>query len=223
MVVVSGQGTATANIKAATATVRGTGTINASLPNCPVVTISGKPVWVGVPNQLVDIEKGSGAIAIGATVPFSVYDPNNMQTGPITYDWDVSGGYIAWIDLYAWTTITEPQIVLYAGTRNVCGSLGMISRGWSIDNPGGCPPGEICEMSVYPNPTTEELTISTNSPDTEMQSEINMIDSQGSVVHAIKVKGRRSVTISTIGLKKGIYYLRISRNGVTESLQIIVN
>lgn len=224
MVVDSGQGTATTNIKAVNSTTRGTGTINASLPGCPAVSVSPKTVWVGVPNQIVDILKGSGAIAIGATVPFSIHDPNNMSTGVVTYDWDVSGGYFQWIDTYAWTTITEPYLVLYAGSRNVCGSLGMTSRGWNIDNPGGCPPGEICEMSVYPNPSSDELTVSLTSTDTKSTiTNVKLVDSNGTVVYfATAEKNAEDIRIPVKDFKNGTYYLSITQGRTIKQQQIII-
>ena len=223
MVVISGQGTATANIKAINSTTRGTGTISASLPGCPAVSVSPKTVWVGVPNQIADILKGSGAIAIGATVPFSIHDPNNMSTGSVTYDWDVSGGYFAWIDTYAWTTITEPYLVLYAGSRNVCGSLGMISRSWSAEN-GGCPPGEICEMSVFPNPSSDELTVSLSSTDNKnTTTNVKLADSNGTVVYSgTAAKNAKEIKIPVKDLKNGAYYLSITQGRKIKQQQIII-
>ena len=158
-------------------------TANVSTPCGHSSTII-KSVWVGEPNLPIDILKGSGVIAIGATVPFSIHDSNNLNTGAVTYDWVVSGGYFAWIDAYALTTITEPYLVLYAGVRNTCGSLGMITRSWSAEN-GGCPPGEICENFVYPNPASEELTVSLTSTYTKGKiTNVKLVDSNGTVVYS---------------------------------------
>jgi hypothetical protein len=219
----SGQGTPNAVMKASTSSFRGTGTIDATV-NCPNTTVPQKITWVGMPNQITDILKGSGAIAIGATVPFSIQDPNNMNTGIVTYDWDVSGGYFAWIDTYAWTTITEPYLVLYAGSRNACGSLGMTSRGWNIDNPGGCPPGEICEMSVYPNPSSDELTVSLTSTDTKSTiTNVKLVDSNGTVVYSATAEmNAKDIRILVKDLKNGTYYLSITQGQTIKQQQIII-
>jgi lysyl endopeptidase len=183
-----------------------------------------KSVWVGVPNPIADILKGSGAIAIGATVPFSIHDPNNMSTGPVTYDWDVGGGYFQWIDTYAWTTITEPYLVLYAGSRNACGSLGMTSRGWNVDNPDGCPPGEICEMSVYPNPSSDELTVSLASTENKSTiTNVKLVDSNGTVVYSgAAAKNAKEIKIPVNDLKTGTYYLSITQGRSIKQQQIII-
>ena len=223
MTVFSGQGTSSAVIKANSTGSLGNGTISASV-SCANTTVAPQTVWVGVPNQIADILKGSGAIAIGATVPFSIHDPSNMSTGSVTYDWDVSGGYFQWIDTYAWTTITEPYLVLYAGSRNVCGSLGMTSRGWNIDNPGGCPPGEICEMSVYPNPSSDELTVSLTSTDTKRTiTNVKLVDSNGTVVYSDTAgKNAKDIRIPVKDLKNGTYYLSIIQGRTIKQQQIII-
>ena len=142
----------------------------------------------------------------------------------MTYDWDVSGGYFQWIDTYAWTTITEPYLVLYAGSRNVCGSLGMTSRGWNIDNPGGCPPGEICEMSVYPNPSSDELTVSLTSTDTKSTiTNVKLVDSNGTVVYfATAEKNAEDIRIPVKDFKNGTYYLSITQGRTIKQQQIII-
>lgn len=220
--IVSGQGTPNAVMKASTSSFRGTGTINATV-SCPNTTVPQKVTWIGVPNQITDILKGSGAIAIGATVPFSIQDPNNMSTGIVTYDWDVAGGYFQWIDTYAWTTITEPYLILYAGSRNACGSLGMVSRGWSIDT-GGCPPGEICEMSVFPNPSSDELTVSLVSTDNKSTiTDVKLRDSNGTVVYSsMAAKNAKDIKIPVKNLRNGTYYLSIIQGRTIKQQQIII-
>lgn len=204
---------------------RGQVNITANIVNpCGNASSILKSVWVGEPNPPADILKGSGVVAIGSTVPFSIHDLNNPNTGPVTYDWNVSGGYFAWIDAYAWTTITEPYLVLYAGVRNVCGSLGMISRGWNIDNPGGCPPGEICPVSIFPNPATDEVTISVEATDKQNTIiEVKLRDSNGTVVYNMREHAdTKQVKIPVKDLIKGTYYLLIMRDGEISQRQIVV-
>lgn len=182
-----------------------------------------RTVWVGTPNPPTDILKGSGAIAVGATVPFSIEDSNNLNTGPVTYDWDVTGGYFAWIDSYAYTTITEPYLVLYAAVRNGCGPSGMISRGWSAENPGGCPPGEFCEMSVFPNPSSSEFTVSLPSTNRNKSSKIKLADSNGTLVYTTTVlKDVKQITIPAKDLKSGVYYLSVIQGEFIQQKQLII-
>ena len=219
--IVSGQGSAILQIKAMNNQIRETGTINAAV-TCPNTTVPTKNVWVGMPNQIADILKGSGAIAIGATVPFSIHDPSNPNTGPVTYDWDVTGGYFAWIDLHAWTTITEPYLVLYAGSRNACGSLGMISRGWSIENPGGCPPGEICEMSIFPNPSSETVMLKSNVVGEGGKIQQVLLRDSFGLIRYSKGVSAFQFTIPVDKLDDGIYTLTYTIGGRTKTRQIVI-
>jgi len=194
------------------------GNVTISVSACGILA-SPKVFSVGAPNPPVDILKGSGSIAIGATVPFSIYDPNNFSSTSSTfYTWDVTGGYFNPLQgSEAYVTITDSYLVLYASTANACGLGGTISRSFSTEN-GGCPPGEICMARVFPNPATETLRVEFK---TENSKNIKLVNSRSEVVFEATELGKEKY-ISLSNLNEGIYYLIIQEGKTTTKERVII-
>ncbi|MFM7429310.1 MAG: hypothetical protein ACKO1F_05360, partial [Flammeovirgaceae bacterium] len=144
-------------------------------------------VTVGTPAAPTDIVQGSGTLAIGATVPFSIIDPGNFSsTVPLTYNWDISGGYFNPLQgQEAYVTLTDSYLVLYASVSNGCGAGNMISRGFSVT--GGCPPGEQCLMRAFPNPANSALNVSIKKAEAvQTEDAVLLLNQQSETVFSTK-------------------------------------
>jgi Secretion system C-terminal sorting domain len=196
--------------------------LSATVANACGSNTQTKNIWLGQPRSATDILMGSGTIAIGSTLDFGVVEPNNGAAGPVTYDWDISGGYFTYgqpTSQGTYVTVTDQYLGLYVAIRNVCGPSGQIGRSWSTEN-GGCPPGEMCMASVFPNPSTNEITVAYNKAGTE----VKLVNSNGEIVYStVALKGVGEIKISVKELKNGTYYLLLRTNGEIEQRQIMVN
>src|SRR5690606_33295674 len=87
MVIESGQGTPSAMIRAASASLQETGTISAQL-GCPNTVVPEKSVWIGRPKFAPDQLKGPSKLAINAFATYSVPVPRG---NPSSYEWNAHG------------------------------------------------------------------------------------------------------------------------------------
>jgi hypothetical protein len=184
------------------------GNITISASACGV-SAAPKIVSVGSPSPLVDILKGSGTLAVGATVPFSILDPNNFgSTVPVSYNWDISGGYFSQVQgAEAYVTITDPYLILYASASNGCGQGSMISRSFSAEG-GGCPPGEVCMARSFPNPANTSLTVTLDKDSKAKEAELKLLNRNLNEMFYLKTT-EKEVVIPTSSLPEGIYYLNV--------------
>jgi len=79
---------------------------------------------------------------------------------------------------------------------------------------------EVSEMSVYPNPTSNFLTLKWN--ESKEVTTIRIKDVLGKEVFSVPVNGRTQLTISTKKLKKGIYFSQIMNGSELVFIQKVV-
>lgn len=218
---ISGQGTTSYTVRASSPTIFGQGWVEAIIttPCGPLAPIRNN-LWVGQPQRATDILRGSGSIAIGSSLEFTVVEPNNGAAGAVSYDWEIIGGYFTYgqaTGQNADVTVTDQQLILYVAIRNVCGPSTQIVRSWSTEN-GGCPPGEICMARVFPNPATETLTVQFN---TENSKHIKLVNSKSEVVFESTELGNiKSIPLNN--LSEGTYYLIIQEGKTTTKERVII-
>jgi len=75
-------------------------------------------------------------------------------------------------------------------------------------------------MSVYPNPAHEQLTLSL--PDGGKNYNVKLVNVLGSVVYESNVKNSTTVSINITDKAKGIYFLTVESNGEKATKKIIV-
>jgi hypothetical protein len=201
--------------------------VSATVSNACGSNTQTKNIWLGHPQSATDILMGSGSIAIGSTLDFGVLEPNNGAAGPVTYNWDISGGYFTYgqpTSQSTYVTITDQYLILYVAIQNACGSSGQISRSWSAEN-GGCPPGEMCMARAFPNPASNELTVALTSAEKEYGiTEVKLVDQNGQTVyHVSPSKKSGEIKIPVKDFKNGTYYLTVRGNRKTEQRQIVVS
>lgn len=78
------------------------------------------------------------------------------------------------------------------------------------------------EVSIYPNPTSENVTVSL-SESNESPYEIEISDNLGKIIFSQLYHAESSVTISTCAFSKGIYFLSITKDDERKTQKLIVD
>lgn len=236
MSVNSGQGTPAATIKAASASTSATGAINATITGCQAVQVPQKPVWVGKPYDF--LVQGATLVTAGSvnyynvvkwgTPPNSAYPTFSEQgvISPTGFTWSfgwpaTNAGWECWGCMGEYITIQAGSLstVVTAHVTNTCGTR---TRNYEVFvQQENCPPGGCEEpFFVYPNPSSEEISVSSKLANGETPSEVKLVDSEGTVVYKGTSNGEIKIPVS--GLKKGIYFLRVNQNGTTKQQRVII-
>lgn len=239
MVVNTGQGTATANIKAANSTTREVGVIGASFPACPSVFISPKAVWVGNPYEF--LVEGPTLVTTGSyhyynvkkwgTPPNSTYpsfSEQGVNSNGFTWSFDWPATSTGW----DCSNCSGEYITIQAGsqstyvTAHVQNACGTTTRNYEVFvQQENCPPGGCEEpFIVYPNPSSSELAISIPSVSSKsLLTKVTVVDSNGSAVYTRTVeRNTNTVRIPVKDLKEGIYYLSLIQGRTVKKQQIII-
>ena len=107
-----------------------------------------------------------------------------------------------------------------------------IQSGWSLDGRSWAPtcqptsisPSEMNSgITVLPNPTTDQLTISFQRSTTE-KATISLFDMEGRCIKQFVVSSNQSsTTISLAELSSGVYFLKISDTNMAGTLKVLKN
>lgn len=83
----------------------------------------------------------------------------------------------------------------------------------------------IANLSIYPNPTTENFTLNLQSKEAKTIS-CELISATGAVLYSknenIKA-GVNTITLPSIGIAKGNYIVRITSGGIYSTLSVVIN
>jgi hypothetical protein len=204
-----------------------TATINGG---CGAVNSIGD-VWVGRPFDF--LVSGQNLVTASSYNNYSSVlwneQPSFTEQGVSSFAWSfpLTSTNAGW-DCYGCTgqvvgvTAGAKSTIVRAQGQNACGTT--IKDFEVFVQQENCPPGGCEEpFSVYPNPSSDELTVSTSSTGTETYSEISLVDSNGMVVYSTRLKDKEPVKIPVRGFKNGMYYLSITQNGTTKQRKIIIN
>jgi len=76
------------------------------------------------------------------------------------------------------------------------------------------------EMKIYPNPTTENITLQISNMETLQKGILQLYTLNGQLLQT-RLLGEAEVTVSLAGLAKGTYILKVFINNTTEDWKII--
>jgi hypothetical protein len=79
---------------------------------------------------------------------------------------------------------------------------------------------KTAEISVYPNPSTDHITISLPAAG---NYKIALLNSNGQLMNKPVLITGSSTVLDVDGLKAGIYYIHISHDGKNDTLKILIN
>jgi len=83
----------------------------------------------------------------------------------------------------------------------------------------------FADLTIYPNPTTENFTLNLQSKEAQAIS-LALISVTGEILYSknedIKV-GANSITLPSIGIAKGNYLVRITAGGVNSTFSVVIN
>jgi hypothetical protein len=103
---------------------------------------------------------------------------------------------------------------LYVDNLSFAGSVAGIN---TIDN-------YVSNISAYPNPTSDNINIELNAQKTSA-IKLQLVDVTGKLIRDINVGeilGNYKHTINTLGISKGIYFLKVIANDAVEVKKIII-
>jgi len=78
------------------------------------------------------------------------------------------------------------------------------------------------EMKIYPNPTTEKITLQISNMETLQKGILQLFTLNGQLLQT-RLLSEAEVTVSLAGLANGTYILKVQINGITEDWKIIKN
>jgi len=206
-------------------------TFNVQSPSCNYSLT--KSFWVGPPHDF--LIEGPNSVIAGSS---NNYIAKVWNGQPSFLDQGVNPSGILWSfglpsTSMGWDCFNctgETRIIkagslstyVTAQSTNTCGST--IKNYEVFVQQENCPQGGCEEpFSVYPNPSYDEVTVSTNVIDKNSASEIAVIDNSGIVVYTVKTKANDIVKIPVNELKNGTFYLSIKQNGETMLRRFQIN
>jgi hypothetical protein len=192
----------------------------ASEPNWPYPSQTNRLIWIGSP---------SGAIEnIDNPIPgyFSTSQYYTFVASPSGYfsasSWSVTGGYIVstgtdWVQVQF--TVYNSYATVSATISNDCGSTeGSMSV---LVGQAGCPPGDICDNLIYPNPSDESLRVSLGESPSKSAVEMSVFDSNSELVLK-EIHKTREFQVPVKHWREGVYYVHLQRDGKSSTKRIIV-
>lgn len=166
-------------------------------------------------------------VPLGSSVSWSKVSPTSSSSGP----WTQVGNNLnftmwSYVDYIFEATVTngcdQPIVKQYLIRPTTCGGTGI--------DPGGClryvvspnPSNGFIKIQVDSKPAPQPCKIANFSTDANIVK-LELLDIIGNKVKDFLSLKSKTVTISTIGVKKGNYYLRImNSDGYVETHQILI-
>ena len=228
--IVSGQGTKVVNVRSNSSS-NGNGWVQASINlGCRVITFPQKTVWVGAP-------PANNSTLIWTTIRGE--NPITVGTGSfISYQVD----YVPYADSYTWTfppgfivyggskTTSSPYIsattgnqtgtfTLYCRANNACRYSYTKSLTINVTSDGG---GGIQMRMAFPNPANETITVKIKEEDGNEEAQVRLFNKNLEKVFFTHTK-EKEITISTVDLPNGLYYLNVKMGKEVTQKQVIIS
>jgi Zn-dependent metalloprotease len=214
--------------------LNGPGLIQATItsPSGNVSTITYN-VWIGIPYTPTSIT-GFCCNGMGFKTE-TAYVFSTSMPGATQYNWIVSGGVILYgqgtNSITVLTSQAPPSGISFdvsVRAGNTCGWSGYLQRGGFV-----APFIGTAMFSVYPNPTSSEVTISVSDLNSLSDSDSNfenvsisnieIIDPFGNIKKKIKTgSDQKAVTINISDISKGIYIVKIGYGLKEESHKLLI-
>jgi len=149
----------------------------------------------------------------------STIDFTSTSIGAVTYSWDFGDGTTSDEEnpSHTYTESGEYEVVLTV--TNQCGEVESSETFVIVIS--SVTEADFAKMSVYPNPTSDVLTISLENEQADI-IQLNIIDVQGRIVQKGSFKTKNH-TINTANLIDGTYMLRLSTEEATLIIMQISN
>jgi len=182
-------------------------------------------IWVGRPISSIS---GTSYAYPGQLYTYSTISPS--LNGAFNFDWNVVGGTIYGgggpSDSFVTVFWNESGYITLT-SENLCGtSEGTLEVTVDLGGGGGgCDPCQ--RVQIYPNPTSNELTITLNSEPSKIKesgdivSQISIRDNSQNLVYSTTTKNS-SIKISTVDFPDGLFYLKVSSTLGTETKHILI-
>ena len=203
------------------------GTVTVTATSCSVT--ASKTVWVGYPYDFS--VSGPTLVSPGSYNNYSI----SLWNGQPSFAFQgVGSSGFAWSFGYPPTSLhwdcfscSGQSDLIVAGSQStyvtgqVTNSCGTTIRNYEVFVE--CPTGDCEEpFFVYPNPASDELTVSFNSKDSNTSSDITLIDSNGTIVYSTRNEGHEQIKIPLRGFRNGTYVMSVTRNGTTKQREILI-
>ena len=142
------------------------------------------------------------------------------STGTITTTITTGTSY-----LFNGVNLTQPGV--YKDTlANVSGCDSVVTLNLSVGTAIANIKEATWEMSIYPNPAMSNATVSYTLPTEATILDIILVDAQGKVMMADKVNQPKitgTYPLNLKGIASGLYFVRLTANGYSETRRIVVN
>jgi hypothetical protein len=220
--IVSGQGTTSISVAPLNSVSDGTGTVRASVTNCPSASVPNKSVWVGKPVFSAYTYDGQPTpfVCEGIYQSFTGGDhvlnavPGGTSSYP-TFQLQTSSPYVRGTPVgynYNFNVNTKNQnyeFIIRASVANGCGTTTSCTyfTNWASI------------MESYPNPTDDEFRVQLGK-DGETKK-VSLINSNIDVVFSVETV-ENEVVVETATLPEGMYVLKISNGDKTISRHLKV-
>lgn len=181
------------------------------------VTAPNGCLGIGSINVAVDEAPSASGIFMQGQYPnytFTVLNAENADS----YDWTFGDGGVvnngpSTVSHVYWS---EETFTVTATLTNDCGDV-VISEDFTIST-AAIEENAIAGLSIYPNPASDNVTISLEST---TESVVSVSDATGSVVvNATNFNG--SIAINTTDWESGIYFVQISNQGTTSVQKLVI-
>ncbi len=185
-----------------------------------------RQIWIGTYGGAATIS-GTSAVCPGNTYTYTATPPGGQQIPGHIYSWTQPSGWTIQSQAQNYITLYVPQFNPSYGpvqftVNNGCGN----SANGLTTFPGyGCP---NYMLSVFPNPTQEELTIEitnedkSSNPETVNIQEAKLINSSGETVLSSR-GAKKKISFNVRNLRRGQYFLHVKIGDQLTKEQIIIN
>ena len=191
------------------------GLINQTICNGTTYLFNGVNLGVGgaYKDTLANIAGCDSIVTLNLTI-------SPASTGTITTTIATGSSY-----LFNGVNLTQPGV--YKDTlANVSGCDSVVTLNLSVGTAIANIKEATWEMSIYPNPAMSNATVSYTLPTEATILDIILVDAQGKVMMADKVNQPKitgTYPLNLKGIASGLYFVRLTANGYSETRRIVVN
>jgi hypothetical protein len=217
-------------------TAAGQVSVSATLSNACGSFVQSRNIWLGTPHK--PLVSGPTLVTASSTNNYSAMpwgsQPPFLEQGVSSsgYEWTfpltaTNAGWQCFGCIFETSAVQAGSLSTWVSlrTQNTCGYSPITNYEVFVQQE-NCPPGGCEEpFIVYPNPSSEELMISSNSADAANDvSSVTLVDANGSLVYKNEPnKTMRQIKIPVREFKNGTYYLTVIQKGKAIKKQLVIS